>query len=247
MKSLFNRKTFQYFDLAKKNKKKKDWFTKNKALYEEAVREPYEIILSEMSQRFSRKLPRIDINSRKISRPLRPKNKAETMGYVKAGAMFFLSEKQTSMFEWNPGIYMHLGDEKEDNVIGLGLYGPSSRQIKRLRKALEKDYKRVDKILADKKFKKYWGGLAEEKYKRFPKEHSENHPAAKYLWYKQFFVRQQFTRKEVLAPGFAEHVLKSFEAALPLLEWIRESVGVYNRQERERERAIRQDELADRI
>lgn len=241
MKSLFSKKTFQYFDLAKKNKKKKAWFLKNKALYETAVKDPYSILIDEMNSRFSEKLPHIVMSPRKISRPLRPKNKAELLGYVKAGAMFYFSEKQTSIFEWNPGIYMHLGDEKEDNVIGMGLYGPSSRQIRRLRAALVRDYKEVDKILASRSLKKYWGGLADEKYKRFPKDYSLDDKAAKYLWYKQFFLRQQFTRKEVLEKGFAEHVIRSFEAGLPLLAWIRESIGVYNRIEMEREKAIRDD------
>jgi uncharacterized protein (TIGR02453 family) len=231
MKSLFSRNTFQYFDLAKKNKKKKAWFDKNKALYNDSVKEPFEILIQEMNHRFAHKLPAIVIGNRKLSRPLRPKNKAEEHGYVKASAMFYFSEKQTSIFEWNPGIYMQLGDEKEDNVIGMGLYGPSSRQIKRLRKALVEDYKTVDKILANPKLKKYWGGLAEEKYKRFPKDYSVEDPAAKYLWYKQFFLRSQFTRKEVMSKDFADTVLKSYEAGLPLLTWIRNAIGVYDKRE----------------
>lgn len=233
MQTLFSRKTFQYFDLAKKNKKKKEWFAKNKELYELSVKDPYGILIREMDHRFSRQVPGIILSPKKISRPLRPKNKAEIMGYVKASSMFYLSEKQTSIFEWNPGIYMQLGDEKEDNVIGIGLYGPSSRQIKRLRATLVKDYKEVDKILADRKLKKYWGGLASELYKRFPKDYSVDDPAAKYLWYKQFFLRRHFNRKEVTSKEFADTVLRSFEAGLPLLNWIRESIGVYNKREME--------------
>lgn len=246
MKTLFTKKTFQYFDLAKKNKKKKEWFLKNKELYEAAVKDPYSILIREMDHRFSHKLPEIVISSKKISRPLRPKNKAELQGYVKAGAMFYFSQKQTSMFEWNPGIYMHLGDEKDDNVIGLGLYGPSSRQIKRLRTALVEDYETVDRILANKTFKKYWGGLAEEKYKRFPKDYSLDDPAAKYLWYKQFFLRRQFTRKEVVSKDFAETVLRSYEAGIPLLTWIRDSIGIFNKREYEREREIKMDRVDER-
>lgn len=231
MKSLFTRRAFQYFELAQKNKKKKIWFEKNRELYESAVKEPYTILIKELNARISSKVPGILIDPRKISRPLRPKNKADTLGYVKAGSMFYFSQKQTSIFEWNPGIYMHLGDFKEDNVIGMGLYGPSSRQIKRLRAALVRDHKTVAKILADKKLKKYWGGLAEEKYKRFPKDYSQDDPAAHYLWYKQFFLRRQFTRKEVTSKDFADTVLSSYEAGLPLLAWIRESIGIYNKRD----------------
>lgn len=239
MKSPFSRKTFQYFDLAKKNKKKKQWFTKNKDLYESAVREPMVLLLQEMDHRFSGKVPHIVMSPRKISRPLRPENKAIEHGWLKASTMFFLSEKQTSIFEWNPGIYLQLGDEKEDNVIGMGLYGPSSRQTKRLRRAFVEDYATLDRILKAPKLKKYWGGLAEEKYKRFPKDFSPDDPAAKYLWYKQFFLRRRFTRKEVTSKDFVNTVLHSFEAGLPLFAWIRDAVGTYDRREMEQERRDR--------
>jgi hypothetical protein len=42
-----------------------------------------------------------------------------------------------------------------------------------------------------------------------------------------------------------EWVLKSYEAGLPFFAWVREAVGVYNRQEMERERAIRADREAE--
>jgi uncharacterized protein (TIGR02453 family) len=239
MKPLFSRKTFQYFDLAKKNKKKKAWFEKNKDLYLCAVKQPVGELLAEMDHRLSQKVPRVVIGPRKISRPLGPENKAKEHGWVKASAMFFLSEKQTSMFEWNPGIFFQLGDEKEDNVIGIGLYGPSSRQIKRLRAALVEDHATVDKILKNPKLKKYWGGLAEEKYKRFPADYSVADPGAQYLWYKQFYLRRQFTRQEVVSKEFASTVLQAFEAGLPLFAWIREAIGIYNQREMEQERRDR--------
>ncbi|HEY8278457.1 MAG TPA: DUF2461 family protein [Bdellovibrionota bacterium] len=244
MTSLFTRKTFQYFDLAKKNKFRKGWFEKNKDLYEGAVKEPMSLLIREIDERFAFKLPGIVISPRKISRPLRPLAKAKEHGYVKAGAMFFLSEKTTSQFEWNPGLYLHLGDEKEDNIIGMGLYMPSSRQIKRLRSAFVKDYKVLDRILADRKFKKYWKkSLANEKYVRFPKDYSQDDPAAKYLWYKQLFVSRHFKRTEVTSKAFPELVLNSFEAGIPLLAWIRDSVGIFNRREYEREKLERMAEL----
>jgi uncharacterized protein (TIGR02453 family) len=247
MKSLFRRKIFTYFVDAKKNftkgKNKREWFEKNLAVYEHEVKEPFGFLLRELEHRLGRRLPLIDISPRKLSRPLRQKGKAEEHGLVRASANFYLSQKATSMFEWNPGLYMQLGDEKEDNVIGMGLYMPSSRQIKRLRAAFVDDWETVDRILADKKLKKFWGAPADEKYVRFPKDYSPDLPGAKYLWYKQFFLRRSFTRAEVVAPGFAETVLRSFEAGVPFMTWLRGAIGVYDRMEMEREKRERRDLL----
>ena len=237
--SLFTRKTFQYFDAAKKNKFKKGWFEKNRDFYEEAVKEPFTILINEIDERLGSRLPGVQISPRKISRPVRPEAKAKENGWVKAGAMFFLQEKTTSQFEWNPGLYLHLGDERDDNVIGMGLYGPSSRQIRRLRTAFREEHETVDELLADKRFRKLWGKPAEEKYVRFPKEYSLDDPAAEYLWYNQFYVRRQFTRKEVTSPGFPDLVIRHFEAGAPFLNWLRAAVGVFDRKEYERDRRER--------
>lgn len=237
--SLFTRKTFQYFDAAKKNKFKKGWFEKNKEFYEEAVKEPFTILLNEIDERLGSRLPGVQISPRKISRPVRPEAKAKENGWVKAGAMFFLQEKTTSQFEWNPGLYLHLGDEKEDNVIGMGLYGPSSRQIRRLRTAFREELDTVDELLAEKRFKKLWGAPADEKYVRLPKEFLLSDPAVKYLVYKQFYVRRQFTRKDVMSRGFPDLVIKHFEAGAPFLNWLRSAVGIFDRKEYERERRER--------
>lgn len=236
MKPLFTRKTFRYFDVAKKNNKKKAWFEKNRQAFEVDVREPFAHLLAELDRRIGPALPRIAITPRKISRPLRSKSQAEKAGLVRASIMFYLSEKQTSMFEWNPGLFMQLGDEKIDNVIGLGLYSPSSRQIKRLRRAFVQDHATVKRILSEPKLRKYWGAPAPERYVRFPKDYSPDVPGAEYLWYKQFFLRRQFTRKEVTSKAFADTVLSSFEAGLPLLAWIRNAIGVYDKRQWELDR-----------
>jgi uncharacterized protein (DUF2461 family) len=52
--AMFTRKTFEYFDKAEKHKAKRDWFAKNKAFYEENVREPFTLFLQELSQRRGR-------------------------------------------------------------------------------------------------------------------------------------------------------------------------------------------------
>lgn len=229
MASQFSKKTFEYFDLAAKNQKNENWFLKNKGLYEEHVREPFGILIQQLDLRFGDKLPKIEINPKKISRPLYAANKRTPgKGIIKTQSHATLWEKQTSMFEWNPAIYLQFGHEKDANLLGCGLYMVSSRQLKLMRKNIDERFDEFHKIMNDKKFKKVFPELLGEKYVRFPKEYDENAPSAQYLWHKQFYVGSDYTRKDVMDKNFFKRVGDEVELTLPFFKWIRGTVGTYS-------------------
>lgn len=230
MASQFSNKTFQYFDLAKKNQMNEKWFAKNKPLYEEHVKEPFSILIQQLDLRFGDKLPKIDMSPKKVSRPLRPANKlAPGVGPVKSESHVTLWEKKISLFEWNPGIHMQFGAAKDENLLGVGLYMISSRQLKLMRRAIDENFSEFDKIMKDKKFKKIWGGLAGERYVRFPKEYDENDRSAEYIWHKQFYLDRALTRKDVTSKDFFKRVGEELEVALPFFIWVRQTVGTYKK------------------
>ena len=157
----FNPNTFKYFRLAKKNTDKKEWFEKNKNLYIENVKEPFQELILKIKKDLGHKLPGITINPQGISRALRPSNRADK-GIVKDFASVMLAEKRSSMFEWNPGIYIQIGLEN-DRFLGAGVYMPSSRQTALWREAVLNDPYALEEILEDKNLK----------------NHGKNYPAIK--------------------------------------------------------------------
>jgi uncharacterized protein (TIGR02453 family) len=225
----FSKETFKYFDLAKKNKFNKEWFKKNESLYTSSVKEPFSYLIERLHKEFALDLKRIPIDPKKITRPLRPSNKAEDLGWIKDHSHITLWEPKTSLFEWNPGIHIQFGTKSDDNLVGAGLYMTSGRQISKLREAALLDYETLDSITKNKKFKTIWGQNFGDKYKRFPKGFDVTHPAAEYLWYKQFFVAKNFKRSEVQNPKFIEQLIKDLKLSLPFLNWIRQAVGIYSR------------------
>lgn len=228
MATQFNKKTFEYFDLAAKNQNNEKWFLKNKGLYDENVKEPFGILIQQLDLRFGDKLPKIDF-SKKITRPVKAANKrAPGQGFIKTESYVTLWEKQTSMFEWNPGIHIQIGHEKDSNLIGAGLYMCSSRQLKLMRKNIDEHFDEFHKIMNNKKFKKVFPELLGEKYTRFPKEYDVDAPSAQYLWHKQFYIGSNFTRKEVTDKNFFNRVGDELELTLPFFQWIRKSVGTYS-------------------
>lgn len=230
MASQFSDKTFQYFDLAKKNQMNEKWFLKNKSLYEEHVKEPFSILIQQLDLRFGEKLPGIEINPKKVSRPLRPAHKqGPGEGIIKAESHVTLCEKKVSLYEWNPGIHIQFGAAEDENLLGVGLYMISSRQLKLMRRTIDDNFQDFDKIMNDKKLKKIWGGLAGEKYVRFPKEYDENARSAEYICYKQFYLDRPLIRKEVTSKDFFKRAGDELEASLPFLSWVRRTVGTYKK------------------
>jgi uncharacterized protein (DUF2461 family) len=77
MSKKFSASTFKYFASAKKNTKNKDWFLKNKELYQKDVHEPFENLILEIKKKLQSELPDLRIDSKLITRPTRPANKAQ--------------------------------------------------------------------------------------------------------------------------------------------------------------------------
>ncbi len=229
----FSKSTFKYFAEAKKVKSKnlksqQDWFLKNKNQYIETVKSPFENLLIELQKKLQKELPDLRIDHKLVTRPTRPAHKAAE-GFVKNFSYATITEKRSSLFEWNPGIHIQFGGEKDDNFIGCGLYMVSGRQISQLRNALATDYDTIHSILNNKKFKTTWGALRGEMYVRAPKGFALDQPYSKLLMHKQFYVHREYKMTEITSQKFADTVIADLKIIMPFFKWIRESVGTYKK------------------
>jgi uncharacterized protein (DUF2461 family) len=225
----FSRGTFAYFEAAARNAEDREWFDGHKAEYAEFVEVPLTHLVVELGRELGPLLPGVAFLPRKISKPVLRKGKEDGGPALRTNATAFFSETATSMFETNPGVYLSVGAGADDNILGCGLYMPSSRQIKALRPAFVTDFARVDAILKARDVKKHWDGLKGDRYVRFPKEFEEGVAGSEYLWHKQWLLSKHVSREEMMAPGFIDAAVKAFKAAVPFLTWTRETVGVYKK------------------
>lgn len=228
MAAKFSAETFKYFDGAVKNRKKEEWFRKNESLYRDHVLAPFTILIQRIDLEIGDSFPKLSFEPRKIMKPLYRKNNIPDDGtVVKPQASAFFSETATSMYEWNPGVYFSFGES--ENILGLGLYMMSSRQIKLLRRAISDNPDEISELLNNKKLKSLWGELQGEKYVRFPKEYDPNAPGSEYLWFKQFYLGKELTRKVVTSKTFFDDTVERLKVAAPFLSWVRSTVGTYSK------------------
>ncbi|MFL5785457.1 MAG: DUF2461 family protein, partial [Bacteriovoracaceae bacterium] len=158
MSESFSRGTFAYFEEAANRSKDLKWFEKNCERYEEEVKRPYRYLIKKIDLEIGEDFPGISISPSRLCRPVYPENFVPEDGtLVRSDARAFFSERQTSKFEWNPGVYLGVG--KDENFIGVGLFRPSARQMRILRSVIMENPREAEKILADKKLLAVWGEL----------------------------------------------------------------------------------------
>jgi uncharacterized protein (DUF2461 family) len=220
----FTNYTFKYLDQAEKNYLNPDWFAQNEQMYIENVKAPMTFMIDLMDLRLGDYVSGIRFSHRSLTNPKVPKNKQLDQGFVKDYSRFYLSDKNSSLYESHPGIFFQLGSKARGSYSGAGLYELSSRQRTAYRENILFDYKKVREMLLSKEFVKSWGVIKGETYKRFPKDYSPRHPAAEFLWLKQFYFNKTPLRHSVIKKNFINDFVSDLENGIEVFQWIRETV-----------------------
>jgi uncharacterized protein (TIGR02453 family) len=219
----FSEKTFKFLQGLKKNNNKL-WFEGHRAEYETHLREPSKQLVLAMSQMFAeQKLPLIADLKRslfRINRDIRfSKDKSPYKTHI--GIVFPVPELGEE--EW-AGMYFSIepkGAADVTSYIGGGIYSPSPAYLKSVRQRITNNFKQFEKLNNSKSFRKeYPEGIKGESLVRMPKGFDEEDPAVTYLKQKEFLYNSSLTKKELLSKTLPELLIKKFEAALPMLQFL---------------------------
>lgn len=118
------------------------------------------------------------------------------------------------------GYYYHI-EKGKSSVVG-GFWGPNAQDLKRIREELVQDSSQLRSIITNKAFVETFGSLKGEQLKTAPVGFEKNHPDIDLLRYKQFLLIKNFRDDEVLSPGFAELVDKTFKQMRPFFDYMSE-------------------------
>ena len=119
------------------------------------------------------------------------------------------------------GYYLRL--EPGNSLMAGGFFSPEPADLLRIRKEFEMDDQEIREILAQKEFKKAFGGFnTEYQVKTAPKGFSKEHPAIDLIKNKSFFVQHAFTDKEVFAADFLDKLTYHYELLRPYFDYMSE-------------------------
>jgi uncharacterized protein (TIGR02453 family) len=204
---------FKFLKTLEKNNNR-DWFAENKPTYLQA-HEHFKALAAEINDGMQKQDNIEKMKLFRIYRDVRfSKNKAPYKNSFSGG--FSRATKAL-----RGGYYFHL-QPGGNSMVGGGFWGPEASDLKLIRDDIASDDSRLRSIIDSASFKKHFGELGGQQLKTAPKGYPKDHPAIDLLRYKSFVVSKHFTDDEVGTPGFADEVLKYFNATRPFFDYMSE-------------------------
>jgi uncharacterized protein (TIGR02453 family) len=145
----------------------------------------------------------------------------------------FKKDKTPYKTHWGGGLYRAGADRRGSYYYHVGLdhsfvmggfFGPNSQDLLHFRNQIAMDADPLRSILESKSFKDTFGELQGDQLKTAPKGFEKDHPEIDLLRYKQYIIRHNFTREQVLNPNFPKTLSDTFRKMRPFLDCMTEMI-----------------------
>lgn len=218
---MLQQSTLDFLKKLKKNNNK-EWFDKNKKLFE-AAKEDFLAYVEKLVAGVAAFDPSAkDLDPKKcifrIYRDVRF-SKDKTPYKTHLGAHITRGGVKAS----GTGYYIHI--EPGNSFLAGGWWMPESSELNAIRQEIDYNQQEFEKLLKDKAFVKYFNKLDEEhKLKTVPKGYDKEHPAIELLKLKSFTVTNEVKDDVVTGKDFLKHTINVFKAMQPLNNFLVRSV-----------------------
>ena len=206
--------------LAKNNKK--EWFDKNRKMYESQVKEPFRGFVEEMIVRIYANNPDVLINASeaifRINRDIRfSKDKTPYKTHMSA----FISPGGKKAKD-DPGFYFQLGI---DGIrIYSGIYSPDKDKLEKFRRAIANHPDKFTTIINNKKFISKFGEILGDKHKRVPAEFKESLENQPLIANKDFYVMANLDKSYITHSKLPDILMEYYYAVNPLLDFFTDAL-----------------------
>lgn len=201
----------------------REWFAKNKHLYENAKSDLFTFI-APLIKEFSAIDPSFSADTApnkcllRIYRDIRfSPNKAP---YKKNYGIAF---DVKGYGPTTPSYYLHL--EPGNCFFGAGFWMPESKVLKSIREELDYSGEEFLTIISDKTYRAVFSLSTEDTLKKAPKGYEIDHPMIDYLKLKSFISIYPLNEKEFYEKNIVEKLVNAFKTIQPFILFLRKAVN----------------------
>ena len=217
---------------------RKDWFERNRAVYETAVRDPMRALVEEMDVRLARIAPELMGDPRRsvfrIHRDVRFSRDKSPYKTNAACQFYHMDAGRGAGRDADgaaAGLYFQLADG--ECFAAGGLWMPARPALDRVREAIDQDPESLDELVRTPAFRRRFRELTPEAVlTRMPRGYAESHPAAGWLRFQSFTASRDMPEREVLSPRLPDILARDFAALVPLVRWLNQAIGYSSRDRR---------------
>jgi uncharacterized protein (TIGR02453 family) len=209
-------------DLAEHNNR--EWFQANRKRYEQELKEP--------AQRLAESIVGVlkKVDRRHASDP------TKAVGRIFRDIRFSKDKTPYYTYVWfhfplaneprYAGAAYYVGVELDGAGTGAGCWMPPPERMDSLRAKLAKQHGAFRKIVDDAKFRKRFGKLEGEAFKRVPKPYPPDHPAGDLLKLKGMHVHGKLPLKVATSDGFLDAIAEDFRLLSPMVAFLDKGLAV---------------------
>ncbi|MGW8124050.1 DUF2461 domain-containing protein [Roseivirga echinicomitans] len=209
---------FEFLEQLSRNNSK-EWMDANRAWYEEAKNEvvhlfePILASLKDVDPRIMQPSARkaiSRINNNLMFHPERPTYKNHfgvVFGHGKGLADF----------------YVHMGTD--ETLMAGGIWHPDSAKLKKIRTEIDYEGHKFMEVIHSEPFKSWFHFYTEGALKTAPKGYLKDHEFIELLRLKSIAAMRPITRKDILSDGFHDMVVESYEAILPMIDFLNVAIS----------------------
>jgi len=205
-------------DLKKNNNR--EWFEKNRKVYETAKTD-YSVFIGNVLNELQKKDETLEGLEPKqcvfrINRDVRF-SKDKSPYKTNMGASINKGGKKVQ----SAGYYFHC--EPGQPFIAGGLWMPMAPELKKVRQEIDYSHEEFHQIVTNKKFVAQFGALERTKeyvLSRPPKGYDESNPAIEYLKLKSFIVSSPLTDADLTSKDLVKKVVTACETMKPLMDFL---------------------------
>lgn len=220
---MLHRSTIDFLKKLKKNNNR-DWFNKNKKLYEDAKYD-FEVFIFELIQKiteFDESVSGLEPKDClfRIYKDVRF-SKDKSPYKTNLGASINPGGRKAS----TAGYYVHI--DPSEYFLGSGLYMPMPDTLLAVRKKVSTEYKDFRRIVENREFRKIYGKLwAEDTLKTAPKGFEKDDPAIEYLKLRSFIAGHTVNETRALSKNYGDYIAKIFKVVKPLNDFLNTAIGI---------------------
>lgn len=206
-------------DLSANNNR--EWYNANKKRYEESREKVLfltDVLINEI-RKFDSEIPALSPKDCvfRIFRDVRFSN--DKRPYKTNFGSFIAKGGRKSM---NAGYYFHI--DPEGSFAGGGVYMPPAEPLKAIREYIAENGEEFLDIIQNKNFRKIYPEMMDDRLKTAPKGFPKDHEFIELLKYKSFVCSTQFSKDQVTADSYIEHLVQSFKILHPFNKFLNEAL-----------------------